>query len=104
MLHERFLSVIDAFACPRVKTYCGAINRCCETIAVAISKMRQTLPYRAILRACHVQQNRRFHFRHTAHAPITPRSTNFSQWYLDIIASSDLAESSPVKVWENVTI
>ncbi len=29
---------------------------------------------------CFAQQARSFHFRHRAHAPITPRSTNFSQW------------------------
>jgi hypothetical protein len=98
LLQARLLTITDAFECPQVKYCCGAVNRCCKTIAVVISKMRQTLPYRAILRACHAQQNRRFHFRHTAHAAITPRSTNFSQWYLDIIASSDLAETSPVKV------
>ena len=47
---------------------------------------------------CFAQQARSFHFRHRAHAPITPRSTNFSQWYLDVISSGDLAETSPVKV------
>lgn len=44
---------------------------------------------------------------------ITPRSTDYSQWYLDIIATADLAEYSPVKgcmvikpngyaIWEKV--
>ena len=44
------------------------------------------------------QPARSFHFRHRAQTPITPRSTNFSQWYLDVISSGDLAETSPVKV------
>jgi hypothetical protein len=43
-------------------------------------------------------QSRSFHFRHRAHAAITPRAANFSQWYQDIISSADLAETSPVKV------
>lgn len=29
---------------------------------------------------------------------ITPRSENFSQWYLDVIAASEVTENSPVKV------
>src|SRR5574343_1557524 len=44
---------------------------------------------------------------------ITPRATDYSQWYLDIIAAADLAEYSPVKgcmvikptgyaIWEKV--
>ncbi len=44
---------------------------------------------------------------------ITPRSEDYSQWYLDIIAGADLAEHSPVKgcmvikpygyaIWENI--
>lgn len=61
-----------------------------------IAHMISSVP--AVWRACCAQQTRAFHFRHTAHAAITPRSTNFSQWYLDIITSADLAESSPVKV------
>ena len=28
---------------------------------------------------------------------ITPRATNFSQWYQDIIAAGDLIDSAPVK-------
>ncbi|CAN0239041.1 unnamed protein product, partial [Laminaria digitata] len=28
---------------------------------------------------------------------ITPRSENFSQWYLDVIAASEMTENSPVK-------
>lgn len=30
-------------------------------------------------------------------ASITPRAENYSQWYIDVIAAADLAESSPVK-------
>jgi prolyl-tRNA synthetase len=44
---------------------------------------------------------------------ITPRSQDFSQWYLDIITVADLAEHSPVRgsmvikpygyaIWENM--
>ncbi len=44
---------------------------------------------------------------------ITPRSKNYSEWYLDIIEAAELAENSPVKgcivfkpngyaIWENV--
>ena len=44
---------------------------------------------------------------------ITPRSEDYSQWYLDVIAGADLAEHSPVKgcmvikpygyaIWENI--
>lgn len=29
---------------------------------------------------------------------ITPRAENFSQWYLDVIAASEMTENSPVKV------
>ncbi len=61
--------------------------------------MLKTWLLRAIWQADRAQQARSFHFRHAvAHAAIAPRSTNFSQWYLDIIASADLAETSPVKV------
>lgn len=46
---------------------------------------------------------------------ITPRSEDFSQWYLDIIRVADLAENSPVRgcmvikpygyaIWENIQI
>ena len=45
--------------------------------------------------------------------PITPRSEDYSQWYLDVIAAADLAENSPVRgcmvikpngyaIWEKV--
>ena len=30
-------------------------------------------------------------------APITPRDTDYSQWYLDIIREAQLADYSPVK-------
>ena len=44
---------------------------------------------------------------------ITPRSEDYSEWYLDVIKAADLAEYSPVKgcmiikptgyaIWENV--
>ncbi|MEX0806259.1 MAG: proline--tRNA ligase [Patescibacteria group bacterium] len=46
-------------------------------------------------------------------SPITPKSTDFSRWYLDVIREADLAEYAPVKgcivfkphgyaIWENI--
>ncbi|CAN0498976.1 unnamed protein product, partial [Discosporangium mesarthrocarpum] len=29
---------------------------------------------------------------------ITPRSVDYSQWYLDVIAAAEMVENSPVKV------
>jgi hypothetical protein len=60
--------------------------------------MRKSYSFGVALQTCFAQQTRAFHFRHRSHAPITPRSENFSQWYLDVISSAELAESSPVKV------
>lgn len=54
---------------------------------------------KSIWRSICGHQIRSFHFRHRASSAITPRSENFSQWYLDVISGADLAETSPVKVW-----
>ena len=51
--------------------------------------------------------------KNTASNLITPRSTDYSEWYLDVIKAADLAEYSPVKgcmiikptgyaIWENM--
>jgi hypothetical protein len=58
----------------------------------------RTMKRLVLISSKYCNQQRSFHFRHRAHPAITPRATNFSQWYLDVISSADLAEASPVKV------